>query len=191
MIGLNKLTELYFQCLAELDAGRVRIAGLLGERVRVGLSVHSHPVLGTPEQVASVLRRLELHGVFVDRILVAVPRDDLSVAVQDALSQIQETTTICLEYLVERMGIQSPSAGSVVAKPAPKETVRTVEGVLNLAIGQVPYHRVKRLIDLVGSAVLADHIGAPLFARWPLGRGRCGVAAGILATAAGIGWTTI
>jgi lipopolysaccharide/colanic/teichoic acid biosynthesis glycosyltransferase len=103
-----------------------------------------------------------LHGVFVDRILVAVPRDDLPVAVQDALSQIKETTTICLDYLVERMGIQAPSAGSVVATPAPKETVRTVEGVLSLTIGQVPYHRVKRLIDLVGSAVLLITL-APLF----------------------------
>jgi lipopolysaccharide/colanic/teichoic acid biosynthesis glycosyltransferase len=103
-----------------------------------------------------------LHGVFVDRTLVAVPRDDLSVAVQDALSLIQETTTIGFEYLVERMGIQSRSAASVVVKPAPKETVRTVEGVFNLSIGQVPYHRVKRLIDLVGSAVLVITL-APLF----------------------------
>jgi hypothetical protein len=138
VIGLNKLTELYFQCLAELDAGRVRIAGLLGDRVRVGLSVHSYPVLGTPEQVASVLRRLELHGVFVDRILVAVPRDDLSVAVQDALSQIKETTTICLDYLVERMGIQAPSAGLVVECPATTESFSSVEVLLNLAMGK--YH---------------------------------------------------
>ena len=123
VIGLNKLAELYLQCLAELDTGRVRIAGLLGEGGRVGLSVHSHPVLGTPEQVASTLRRLELHGVFVDRILVAAPRDDLSVPVRDALSQIQETTTIDIEYLAERMGIQSPPAGSAAAKPASKETV--------------------------------------------------------------------
>jgi FlaA1/EpsC-like NDP-sugar epimerase len=55
VIGLNALAELYLQCLAELDTGRVRIAGLLGEGRRVGLSVHSHPVLGTPEQVASGL----------------------------------------------------------------------------------------------------------------------------------------
>ena len=162
VIGLNKLAELYLQCLAELDTGRVRIAGLLGEGARVGLSVHSHPVLGTPEQVASTLRRLELHGVFVDRILVAVPRDDLSLAVQDALSQIQETTTICLEYLVERMGIQLPPAGSAVPKPAPKETVSSAVAAVNLAIEQVPYHRVKRVIDLVGSAVLVITL-APLF----------------------------
>ena len=37
-----------------------------------------------------------------------------------------------------------------------------MEGALNLAIGPVPYHRVKRLIDLVGSAVLLIAL-VPLF----------------------------
>ena len=158
VIGLNKLTELYLQCLAELDAGHVRIAGLLGEGGRVGHSVHSHPVLGTPEQVASTLRRLELHGVFVDRILVAAPRDDLSIPVRDALSQIEETTTIEFEYLVERMGLQSPAA----AKPASKETVSSALAAVNQTFGQMPYHRVKRAIDWIGSAVLLIAL-APLF----------------------------
>jgi hypothetical protein len=165
VIGLNKLAELYLQCLAELDTGRMRIAGLLGERRRVGLSVHSHPVLGTPDQVASTLRRLELHGVFVDRILVALPRDDLSLALQDALSQIPETTTICLEYLVERMGIQSPPAGTAVAKPTPKETVSSTVAAVNLAFAEVPYHLVKQAMDIVGSAVLVITL-APLFCSW-------------------------
>ena len=162
VIGLNTLAELYLQCLADFDTGRVRIAGLLGEGGRVGLSVHSHPVLGTPEQVASTLRRLELHGVFVDRILVATPRDNLSVPAQDALSQIQETTTICIEYLAERMGLQSPPARSAVAKPASAETVSSALAAINQAFDQVPYHRLKRAIDLVGSAVLLVTV-APLF----------------------------
>jgi lipopolysaccharide/colanic/teichoic acid biosynthesis glycosyltransferase len=162
VIGLNKLAELYLQCLAEFDSGRVRIAGFLGEEGRVGLSVHSHPVLGTPEQIASTLRRLETHGVFVDRILVAMPRDDLSHAVQDALSQIQETTTICLEYLAERMGIQSPSSSSAVAKPSAEESGSSTVAAVNLALEQVSYHRVKRATDLVASAVLVIVL-APLF----------------------------
>jgi FlaA1/EpsC-like NDP-sugar epimerase len=53
VIGLNKLSELYLQCLAELDTARVTIAGVLGEPSRVGLFFHSHPVLATPEEVAS------------------------------------------------------------------------------------------------------------------------------------------
>jgi lipopolysaccharide/colanic/teichoic acid biosynthesis glycosyltransferase len=155
VIGLNKLAELYLQCLAELDTGRVRIAGLLGEGGRVGLTMHSYPVLGTPEQVASAIRRLELHGVFVDRILVALPRDDLSVAAHEALAQIQETTTIGLEYLAEQMGIQSSPVDSVAAaKSTPKEPVSSTVAAVNLAFGEVPYHRVKRVIDILGSAVL-------------------------------------
>jgi lipopolysaccharide/colanic/teichoic acid biosynthesis glycosyltransferase len=162
VIGLNKLAELYLQCLAELDTGRIRIAGLLGEGGRIGLSVHSHPVLGTPEQVASTLRRLELHGVVVDRILVAAPRDNLSVPAQDALSQIQETTTICIEYLAERMGLEPLPAGSAAAKPASTETVSSPLTAVNQAFDQVPYQRIKRAIDLVGSAGLLITV-APLF----------------------------
>ena len=116
VIGLNKVAEFYLQCIAEFHSSHLRIAGVLGEGGRVGRSVHSHPVLGEPEQVVSTLRRLETHGVFVDCILVTMPRNELSLAVQDALSQIQETTTIRLEYLTERMGLQSPPPPTVVAK---------------------------------------------------------------------------
>ena len=173
VIGLNKLAELYLQCLAELDARHVRIAGLLGDGGRVGLSVHSHPVLGTPEQVASTLRRLELHGVFVDRILVTAPRDDLSIPVRDALSQIEETTTIEIEYLTERMGLQSPAA----AQPASKETVNSALAAVNQAFEQMPYHQVKRATDLIGSAVLLITL-APLRAgAGNLDRGIGGVSA--------------
>ena len=162
VIGLNKLAELYLQCLAELDTGRIRIAGLLGEGGRIGLSVHSHPVLGTPEQVVSTLRRLELHGVFVDRILVAAPRDNLSLPAQDALSQTQETTTIRIEYLAERMGLEQLPAGSAAAKPASTETASSALTAVNQAFDQVPYQRVKWAIDLVGSAGLLITV-APLF----------------------------
>ena len=125
----------------------------VGEGGRVGRSVHSHPVLGEPEQVVSTLRRLETHGVFVDCILVTMPRNDLSLAVQDALSQIQETTTIRLEYLAERMGIQSPPAPTVVAQAQRRRNQpvpRLQQSVKLWSI--VPYRRVKRAIDVVASA---------------------------------------
>jgi lipopolysaccharide/colanic/teichoic acid biosynthesis glycosyltransferase len=158
VIGLNKLAELYLQCLAEHDTGRVRIAGLLGEENQVGFSVHSHPVLGTPEQVRNTLRRLEMHGVFVDRIVVAMSRNDLSLAVQRAFAQIQETTTIGFDFLTERIGIERPSA----AQPSPEPSTSSPIAALNLAFERIPYHRVKRAIDLVGSAVLVIAL-APLF----------------------------
>jgi lipopolysaccharide/colanic/teichoic acid biosynthesis glycosyltransferase len=154
VLGLNKLAELYLECLAELDTGRVKIAGLLGEGGHVGLSVHSYPVLGTPEEIARTLRQLELHGMFVDRILVALPRDSLSVPTRDALSQIQETTTIDVEYLVERMGIQSSPANSAIRDSKSKENISSALAAVDQAFEQLPYQKVKRAIDLLGAAVL-------------------------------------
>jgi lipopolysaccharide/colanic/teichoic acid biosynthesis glycosyltransferase len=162
VVGFNKLAEFYLQCIAEFHSSHVRIAGVLGEGGRVGRSVHSHPVLGEPEQVVSTLRRLETHGVFVDCILVTAARNDLSLPLQEALSQIQETTTIRLEYLAERMGIQSPPARPVVAKPpSPEEPITTVTAV-NQALGQVSYHHLKRAIDVAASAMVVILL-APLF----------------------------
>ena len=167
VIGLNRLAEFYLQCIAEFHSS-VRIAGVLGGGGRVGRCVHSHPVLGEPEQVVSTLRQLETHGIFVDCILVTVSRNELSLAVQDALSRIQETTTIRLEYLTERMGLQSPPARTVVAKLSPKEpvgpTVAAVNEALGVtgALGQVSYHQVKRAIDVAVSAAAAILL-APLF----------------------------
>src|SRR5262249_41402961 len=72
------------------------------------------------------------------------------------------TTTICVEYLAERMGLQSPPAGTAVARPASTEAVSSALETVDQAFDQVPYHRVKRAIDLVGSAVLLITV-APLF----------------------------
>ena len=160
VIGLNKLAEFYLQCIAEFHS-HVKIAGILGQGGRVGRSVHSHPVLGEPEQVAGTLRRLETHGVFVDCILVTMPRNDLSLAVQEALSQIQEATTIRLEYLTERMGIQSPPVPRIVAKSAPAESTTSVAAV-NRVFGQVSYDHIKRAIDVAASAALVVAL-APMF----------------------------
>jgi lipopolysaccharide/colanic/teichoic acid biosynthesis glycosyltransferase len=161
VIGLNKLAEFYLQCIAEFHSSHVRVAGVLGEGGRIGHSVHSHPVLGEPEQVVSTLQRLETHGVFVDCILITMPRNNLSLALQDALSQIQATTTIRLEYLTERMGIHSPPAPIIVAKSAPHESVRSTTAAVQ-ALMLVPYRRVKRAIDLAASAVLVIAL-APFF----------------------------
>jgi len=162
VIGLNKVAEFYLQCIAEFHSGHVRVAGVLGEGGRVGHSVHSHPVLGEPEQVLSTLRRLETHGVFVDCILVTMLRNDLSLAVQDALSQIEETTTIRLEYLAQRMGIQSPPIPAVVATSQPQEPSSSTVAAISQTLRLVSYRRVKRAIDVAASVVLLIVL-APLF----------------------------
>lgn len=162
VIGLNKLTELYLLYLAEFDAGHVTVAGLLDEGGRVGLSVLSHPVLGTPDQVARALRYLEVRGIFVDRIVVTMPRHHLSLETRRALEQIQETTTIRLEYLAERMGIRSAAEKATKRIPGEVDDQSAAASAVRLALGQMPYDKVKRAIDVVVSAALLI-VSAPVF----------------------------
>jgi lipopolysaccharide/colanic/teichoic acid biosynthesis glycosyltransferase len=156
LIGITKLTELYLQCLSEFDSSSVRVAGLLDEGGRIGLSIHSHPVLGIPDDVASALRYLEVRGVFVDRIIVTIPRNRLSVAAQNALDEIRETTTIRLEHLAESMGIRSEITDSATPNQSSAEASGRSSAVdtLALTVTQIPYHRIKRAVDVIGATVL-------------------------------------
>ena len=79
----------------------------------------------------------ERHSVFVELRRCGHPRNDLSLAVQRAFSQIQQTTTIGFDYLTERMGIELPST----AKPSPEPSTSSAVAAVNLAFERVPYDR--------------------------------------------------
>ncbi len=151
--GLSRLTELYLRSVAELAPDRVRIAGLLGRGERhTGRFVLRFPVLGTHEQVRSVLRDLEVHGVFVDRIVVISAFEKLSPEAQQALLEVERTTSIRLEFLAEQMGLDVRS-GAVT--PTPDGGAAFSIGPDDLAaLARRPYWRVKRVLDLVASLAL-------------------------------------
>ncbi len=158
--GLNRLTELYLRSVAEFAPNRVRIAGLLGRGERhTGRFVHRHPVLGTPEQVASVLRDLEVHGVFVDRIVVTSAFDKLSPEAQQVLLEVERTTSIHLTFLAETMGLYARSIraagdGSAVAPGSDDDTVFSICPDDLAALARRPYWRIKRALDLIASSAL-------------------------------------
>jgi lipopolysaccharide/colanic/teichoic acid biosynthesis glycosyltransferase len=156
LIGVTKLTDLYLQCLAESNSSSVRIAGLLDEGGRTGLSVHSYPVLGTPEHVADTLRYLEVRGVFVDRIVTITPRNRLSSAAQRALEDIRKSTAIGVEYLAESLGIGSEISEPIDVARQPAELAETspLAGTLALTLHAISYQRIKRAVDVIGSACL-------------------------------------
>ena len=82
VVGVGRLTEAYIQALAELGMGRVKVAGIVGNAHRhVGRLVANHPVLGQAEDVEGVLNRLEVHGVTIDRIVIAMPFERLPRAI--------------------------------------------------------------------------------------------------------------
>ena len=78
VVGITKVAETYLQAAAEFVPGRIKIAGLVGSTGRhVGRLVASCPVLGVPEDIEDILDRLDVHGVSIDRIVVASPFQSL------------------------------------------------------------------------------------------------------------------
>src|ERR1700730_3967010 len=157
VIGLDGLTDLYLRFLAQL-AHRVRIAGLLGDDDRqIGRSVHGHLILGTPEQIASALRRLEIHGVFVDRIVLTTTLKQLSPQARAALLDIKKTTNINFEFLTDRIGLarRSRDNGGISSGGTTNSFNAFSFDSEDLAVlRRRPYWRVKRASDPVAAVGL-------------------------------------
>lgn len=166
IVGVNKLTELYLQSVEQFARDRVKVAGLLDKPGMVGGSLLSHPVLGTPEQLEAVLRRLEVHGVFVDRIVIATSFETLSPTARAALSTIGKTTIIKIERLDESLGF-----GASAAQPgrARSESISGTTQAFTLKPGdlndpaRLRYLRIKRAADIVAAFLLLI-LTAPLMA---------------------------
>src|SRR5262249_16755865 len=65
----------------------------------------AQPVLGMPEDIGNILDRLEVHGVVVDRIVVAVPFWSLSPAARQALLLAESARNIQLRFLAKDLNL--------------------------------------------------------------------------------------
>lgn len=159
--GLTPMAELYLRSVAEYASDRVRIAGLLGQWDELkGLSIHQHTVLGTPDEVETIVRQLEVHGVTVNKIVVAKPFAKLSMKSQQALLQLETSTNIRIEFLAEMLGLSDGTSGM----RGTAEPLSTGESVSNVTfafsaddiarLAARPYWRVKRTADVLLAGIL-------------------------------------
>ncbi len=108
VVGVSRLTEAYIHALAELGMGRVRVAGIVGSAHRhVGRIVASHPVLGRVEDIESVLNRLDVHGVTIDRVVVAMPFELLPCDIVERLLLVEQSRGIPLQFLTEVLDLDA------------------------------------------------------------------------------------
>jgi lipopolysaccharide/colanic/teichoic acid biosynthesis glycosyltransferase len=156
LVGLNELAELYLHCITRYARDRVRVVGLLDSQAPRGQSLLSHRVLGAPEDVADVVRTLEVHGVVITRIALAVPVRELSAQAREALFAIEASNAIPLEFLDEKLASDRPNREAARSGEAPE--ARTQTYALNARAGaglaSSPYRTVKRVLDIVFAAVL-------------------------------------
>lgn len=170
VLGLNSIAELYIRSVTEFASERIRICGLIGrsENQR-GRTLQTYEVLGAPEQISSIIDTLSVHGVVVDRIVIAVALSSLSEEARGALFALERTSAIRLDFFAERVwspdssGTDYTSGGSRPAQAKDIKLQFSVDGGAVHGSGRRLFWFTKRLIDIVGAAVLLI-ILAPVFA---------------------------
>ncbi|MEQ1694729.1 MAG: sugar transferase [Hyphomicrobiaceae bacterium] len=162
IVGLGRIAELYVQSVEEYGAGTKRIVGLLGIAGRhSGRRIHQHAILGPTDQIESILQDLEVHGVFVDRIVVTLPFGNLPPEARQCLLDLTASSTIKLELFAQQFEAAhnsgSAELGNDTTEPAlpsndtaskPKATPP------NILPRKTTYWQVKRAFDVACSSVM-------------------------------------
>ncbi len=168
VLGVTRLTEAYVQALSEFAPGRVSVAGLmcLADR-HVGRHVSRYPVLGVADDVERIIDKLDVHGVHVDRIVIAAPFENLSTATREALIRVERSRSVALHLLSEFVGLEA--AGDVcVREPFRPQSPGTAELRFELTPGEIQllstrrFWKLKRTFDIV-AALLGLIAFSPLF----------------------------
>jgi lipopolysaccharide/colanic/teichoic acid biosynthesis glycosyltransferase len=161
--GLSRLAETYLQAVAELAPGKVKIAGLLGRTGRhTGWLAAAQRVLGMPEDVGNILDTLEVHGVMVDRIVIAAPFQSFSPEARQALLLAESNRNIQLSFLAKDLNLdfenQEPADEMRMpgSEPAAKQQAQSFE-ISPSALQRISerrYWAIKRAIDFSCAAML-------------------------------------
>ena len=123
-----------------------------------GRRLGSHKVLGSPSDLANIVKRMEVHGAFPTRIVVAQQASTLSASALNALLEIERGTPTVVQWVPELLDIgpkrkkpelRTVGSGETTTSEAEFQTSR------DLYLGTSrPYDRLKRLIDATCSVCL-------------------------------------
>jgi lipopolysaccharide/colanic/teichoic acid biosynthesis glycosyltransferase len=106
LVGLNPIADLFIYCASENGHGSTEVVGILSEAERHrGRMLRSRKILGPPESIDEILHDLSIHGVFVDRIVLASPASELSEKAQKSLLDIGNGGNVRVDCLSTRFGL--------------------------------------------------------------------------------------
>jgi lipopolysaccharide/colanic/teichoic acid biosynthesis glycosyltransferase len=110
VVGVNTISELFLLSVQEFASQQIQVAGILAEEPTMrGRAIGQKPILGTVDELQNILRSLEVHGVAVDRIVVATAADRLLPRALETLLEVEKSSNIVVHFLSERLGFKDSS----------------------------------------------------------------------------------
>ena len=174
VVGANSLAEVFLRALLESGATHVKVAGIVSARRRhVGRFLRQYRVLGTFDEIDRIIAEQAVHGVYIRRVILAVPPDTLPPHTREALVQLEAEQGVALDPLAARLAGPYPAAGGAVRPAAANQVgearaVRRPGSLVGMpsdgfrlwdleSLARAPYWRCKRTADIVitaGAALL-------------------------------------
>jgi FlaA1/EpsC-like NDP-sugar epimerase len=123
LVGTTRIAELYLRSVGELARNDIAIAGIVtNKKPKIGRSIYGHRVIGTLDEISGVLKRLEVHGVGLDEICIAIPYARLTTKERQQIDEIELSTGLRLNYIADAIvGSSRPEAGQVSASNNDKD----------------------------------------------------------------------
>lgn len=174
LIGLNDLAGLFMKLIDALDTGGSVVA-LLDENPRlVGRSLAGVPVFGPPEHLDAMIDEFEVHGVRIDRVVVAGDSAMVAPTVLDGVRRACARRNIAFDFVGDFFNLP---VGRAVSSMTGVGSVGMSSAAVAQGIVPARYFRWKRLFEtllasliilgatplwLAGGALALLDVGAPL-----------------------------
>jgi lipopolysaccharide/colanic/teichoic acid biosynthesis glycosyltransferase len=156
LIQASRLAWFFTKMVEEVAPGRYQIVAILDEEPRLKhRSLNGYPIIGTPADLEKVIADYAMHGVRIDKIVVAAQPDELSPSAWDEVSRICLSLHIGLEVLPERLLSEDSGGGTKsVIIPHPSAISKVAENSLTITLDG-PFWAFKRGIDIVVAVTTA------------------------------------
>ena len=155
LLQASRLAWFFTKMVEELAPGRYQIVAILDEEPKLKhRSLNGYPIIGTPTELEKVIADYAMHGVRVDKVVLAAQPEELAPGTLDEVGRVCRTKNIDFEVLPERlMSKEAPARDDITVAPQPQlETAIACKTGLRL---DRPFWKVKRVIDFLITAVIA------------------------------------
>lgn len=153
IIGASRLAWFFSKMLEEIAPGYNQIVAILDDNPRLRhRSLNGYPIVGAPGDLEKVIADYALHGVRIDKVVVAEQPHDLSPATWSEICRVCETLKIGFEVLPERL-IPAPAdlEGNVTVDAASTDVP---ESDFKPSLAR-PFWKVKRALDFTIALIIA------------------------------------
>jgi lipopolysaccharide/colanic/teichoic acid biosynthesis glycosyltransferase len=118
LIGSNQFSSLYMKLLRACAPNQQRVVAVLDGRPKMlGRTIERVRIVGSPQHLDAIIGEYAVHGIYIDRVVVAGDSDILSDREMMEVRRVCASRQIGLEFVPQLIGLRKLKSGSIKLTP--------------------------------------------------------------------------